>query len=88
MKFPASITAFALALLVIGVPNGQAVSTSLTMAVRQTPSVSDSIVVFYGTIKPAKSGLSVKIESNSSGTWKSPRFQAKTNKFSRIKYLK
>ena len=80
MKFPASITAFALALLVIGVPNGQAVSTSLTMAVRQTPSISDSIVVFYGTIKPAKSGLSVKIESNSSGTWKSTRFQAKTNK--------
>lgn len=80
MKFPASITAFALALLVIGVPNGQAATTSLTMSVRQTPSDSDSIVVFYGTLKPAKSGLIVKLQSNSSGAWKTTRFQAKTTK--------
>ena len=80
MKFRATATAFALATLVIGVPQAVAATTSLTMSVRQTPSASDSIVTFYGTIKPAKSGLSVKIQTNSSGAWKTTRFVAKTSK--------
>ncbi len=80
MKFRASLTALALALLVIGAPQVQASTTSLTFSVRQTPSASDSIVTFYGTIKPARSGLTVKIQSQTSGRWKTTRFQAKTVK--------
>ena len=80
MKFRAALTSFALALLVVGIPQVQAASTSLTFSVRQTPSASDSILTFYGTVKPARSGLTVKIQSNSSGAWKSTRFQTKTAK--------
>ncbi len=80
MKIRAIGSAFALALLVVGIPEVEAASTSLTFSVSQTPSASDSIVTFYGTIKPARSGLTVKIQSNSSGAWKNTRFQAKTAK--------
>ena len=80
MKFRAALTSAALALLVVGIPQVQAATTSLTFSVRQTPSATDSILTFYGTIKPARSGLTVKIQSNTSGSWKSTRFQAKTAK--------
>ena len=80
MKFRAALTSAALALLVVGIPQVQAATTSLTFSVRQTPSATESILTFYGTIKPARSGLTVKIQSNTSGSWKSTRFQAKTAK--------
>ena len=80
MKISAAITAIALTLLLVDVPQVQAAASSLTLSVRQTPSATDSVVTFYGTIKPARSGLSVKIQGNASGTWKSTRFTTKTTK--------
>ena len=80
MKFRAALASAALALLVVGIPQVQAATTSLTFSVRQTPSATESILTFYGTIKPARSGSTVKIQSNTSGSWKSTRFQAKTAK--------
>ena len=67
MKIRAAITAIALTLLLIEAPQVQAASSSLTLSLRQTPSATESVVTFYGTIKPARSGLSVKIQGNSSG---------------------
>lgn len=60
MKIRATITAIALTLLALNVPQVQAASSSLTLSLRQTPSATESVVTFYGTIKPARSGLSVK----------------------------
>ena len=80
MKIRAVITAIALTLLALNVPQVQAATSSLTLSLQQTPSATDSVVTFYGTIKPARSGLSVKIQSNSSGAWKSTRFMTKTTK--------
>ena len=80
MKFRAVISAIALSLLTINVPNVQAATSSLPLSLRQTPSATDSVVTFYGTIKPARSGLSVKIQGNTSGAWKSTRFATKTTK--------
>ena len=80
MKFRATITAIALTLLLINAPQVQAASSSLTLSLRQTPSATDSVVTFYGTIKPARSGLSVKIQGNTSGSWKTTRFATKTTK--------
>jgi GH25 family lysozyme M1 (1,4-beta-N-acetylmuramidase) len=80
MKVRAVISSIALALLLIDVPQVQAATTSLTLSLRQTPSATDSVVTFYGTIKPARSGLSVKIQGNASGAWKNTRFAAKTTK--------
>ena len=80
MKLRATFIVFALTLLVIDAPQVQASTTSLTFSLRQTPSATDSVVTFYGAIKPARSGLSVKIQTNTSGSWKSTRFVAKTTK--------
>ena len=80
MKIRAVFTAFALTLLLIDAPYAQAATSSLTLSVQQTPSATDSVVTFYGTIKPARSGLSVKIQGNTSGSWKSTRFTTKTTK--------
>jgi GH25 family lysozyme M1 (1,4-beta-N-acetylmuramidase) len=80
MKVRAVISSIALALLLIDVPQVQAAPSSLTLSLRQTPSATDSVVTFYGTIKPARSGLSVKIQGNTSGAWKNTRFAAKTTK--------
>ena len=80
MKIRAAITAIAMALLVVGIPQALAAPTTLNFSVRQTPSATESILTFYGTIKPARSGYTVKIQSNASGAWKSTRFQTKTAK--------
>ena len=80
MKIRALFTAFALTLLLIDAPYAQAATSSLTLSVQQTPSATDSVVTFYGTIKPARSGLSVKIQGNTSGSWKTTRFTTKTTK--------
>ena len=80
MKIRAAFTAFALTLLLIDAPYAQAATSSLTLSLRQTPSATDSVVTFYGTIKPARSGLSVKIQGNTSGSWKTTRFMTKTTK--------
>jgi GH25 family lysozyme M1 (1,4-beta-N-acetylmuramidase) len=80
MKIRAAITAIALTLLLIEAPQVQAASSSLTLSLQQTPSATDSVVTFYGTIKPARSGLSVKIQGNISGSWKTTRFTTKTTK--------
>ena len=80
MRVRAAVTAIALTLLLIDVPQVQAAASSLTLSLRQTPSVTDSVVTFYGTIKPARSGLSVKIQGNTSGAWKTTRFMTKTTK--------
>ncbi len=80
MKIRAAITAIVLTLLLIDAPQVQAASSSLTLSLRQTPSATDSVVTFYGTIKPPRSGLSVKIQGNTSGSWKTTRFATKTTK--------
>ena len=80
MKIRAALTAIALTLLAIDIPQVQAASSSLTLSLRQTPSATESVVTFYGTIKPARSGLSVKIQGNTSGAWKTTRFATKTTK--------
>ena len=80
MRIRAVFTAFALTLLLIDAPYAQAATSSLTLSVQQTPSATDSVVTFYGTIKPARSGLSVKIQGNTSGSWKTTRFMTKTTK--------
>lgn len=80
MKIRASITSAALAFLVIGIPHVQAATSVLSLSVKQTPSTSESTVTFYGSIKPARSGLTVKVQSFSTGAWQNTRFQSKTTK--------
>lgn len=80
MRIRAIVAVIALTLFSLQLPHVQAATSSLTLSLRQTPSASESLVTFYGTIKPARSGLSVKIQSNSSGSWKTTRLATKTTR--------
>ena len=57
-----------------------AVTSSLTMNLRQTPSASEVLVTLYGNLKPAKSGTTVKIQVDTNGKWTTTRFSTKVSK--------
>lgn len=80
MKIRATFTALALAFLIVGIADTSAVSAQLSLTVRQTPSASEALLTFYGTVKPAKSGITIKIQIDNNGIWKSTRFKTTTAK--------
>ncbi|CAB4600236.1 MAG: lysozyme M1 (1,4-beta-N-acetylmuramidase) [Actinobacteria bacterium] len=64
----------------IALPSAVAVNSKLSLSVIQTPSTSETLVTFYGILKPAKSGIAVKIQIKTAGSWKTTRFATKTAK--------
>lgn len=80
MKLRALIAALTFSMISIGLPNAAAATSNLSLSVIQTPSTTESLVTFYGTLKPARSGIAVKIQILTAGTWRSTRFTAKTAK--------
>jgi len=80
MKIRAGLTAILLAILTIGIPNTQASTAQLSLNVRQTPSSSEALLTFYGTIKPAREGTAVTIQIRNTGVWEKTRFSTKTTK--------
>ncbi|CAB4674261.1 unannotated protein [freshwater metagenome] len=80
MKFKHFIVALALALSLIEMPSSTAATSQLSMSLKQTPSASEALLTFYGTLSPAKSGINVYIYVNSSGSWAQTRFKSKTTK--------
>lgn len=67
-------------LLNISLPNAQAVTYKLTMTVKQTPNLVESLLTFYGTLTPKKVAQSIKIQSEINGIWSDTRFSTKTTK--------
>ena len=80
MKFKHLILAIVLAFTVIEMPSSSAVNSQLSMSLKQTPSASEALLTFYGTLSPAKSGINVYIYINTGGAWTQTRFKAKTAK--------
>ncbi|MDP1851715.1 MAG: glycoside hydrolase family 25 protein [Candidatus Planktophila sp.] len=80
MKIRAAITAIALGIVTIGIPSTQASTAQLSLTVRQTPSTSEALLTFYGTIKPARAGTAVTIQIKNTGVWENTRFSTKTTK--------
>ena len=79
-KFTALLVSLAVSALSISLPTANATTSKLTLTVKQTPNLTDSLLTFYGTLTPKKSGLVVKIQSQISGKWADTRFSAKTSK--------
>ena len=73
---------FALALIsaVSMAPPSTAVSSSLSMSVKQTPSASETLLTMYGNLKPTRSGAIVKIQVDTNGQWTTTRFSTKVTK--------
>ncbi len=57
-----------------------AATSKLNLVISQTPSASESLVTLYGTLKPAKSGVEIKIQINTDGSWKATRFKTESTR--------
>jgi len=80
MKIRSGLLSLALVLAVISAPSSNAVSSTLSMSLRQTPSASELLITLYGNLKPAKSGTVVKIQVDTKGTWSTTKFLSKVSK--------
>ena len=79
-RLTALLIAISLSALTISLPTADAATSKLTMTVKQTPNLVESLLTFYGTLSPKKSGQLVKIQSEISGKWSDTRFTTKTTK--------
>ena len=79
-KLIAILVALSTVALTISLPVAEAVTSKLTMTVKQTPNLIEPLLTFYGALTPKKSGLVVKIQSEIDGKWADTRFSTKTSK--------
>ena len=64
-----------------------AATSKLNLVISQTPSASESLVTLYGTLKPAKSGVEIKIQINTDGSWKATRFKTESTRVGTYKVV-
>jgi lysozyme len=78
------IKVFALSIFLIigvaGAPQSVAATSTLSMAVRQTPSANESLLTMYGNLKPNKTGTTVKIQVDTNGKWTNTAFMTKVTR--------
>ena len=79
MKFKIGVLAGS-SLLSLFISPATAVTSTLTMNLRQTPSASEVLLTLYGTLKPTKSGAAIKIQVDTDGKWSTTRFTTKVSK--------
>lgn len=65
---------------IAGAPQSFAATSTLTMTIRQTPSSAESLLTMYGTLKPNKSGTTVKIQVDTKGKWTNTSFMTKVTR--------
>ena len=65
---------------IAGAPQSFAATTTLSMAVRQTPSATESLLTMYGALKPNKSGTTIKIQVDTNGKWTNTAFMTKVTR--------
>ena len=65
---------------IAGAPQSFAATSTLTMTIRQTPSSAESLLTMYGTLKPNKSGTTVKIQVDTNGKWTNTSFMTKVTR--------
>ena len=80
MRFKSLVLAIWLAVSLFETPSTFAATSHLSLTLKQTPSASEALITFYGTLKPAKSGINVYIYISSSQKWNQTQFKAKTTK--------
>jgi GH25 family lysozyme M1 (1,4-beta-N-acetylmuramidase) len=80
MKTKIFLLAITLIVGVAGAPQSGAATSILSMQVRQTPSASETLLTLFGTLKPNKSGATVKIQVDTNGKWTTTRFATKVTK--------
>ena len=76
--FRASLVLVAMALVGFGLSPAEGATYSLSMSVRQTPSVAEPLVTLYGEIKPARSGLRISVQVELSKKWQLTALSTRT----------
>lgn len=80
MKIKVFLLSVFLIIGIAGAPQSFAATTTLSMAVRQTPSATESLLTMYGNLKPNKSGTTVKIQVDTNGKWSNTAFMTKVTR--------
>jgi len=80
MRVKIYLLAISLLVAVVGAPQTVAATSTLSMSIRQTPSASETLLTLYGTLKPNRSGTTVKIQVDTNGQWATTRFTTKVTK--------
>ena len=80
MKLKVYLFAVSLVVAIVGAPQSVAVSSALSMSVKQTPSASETLLTLYGNLTPNRSGTVVKIQIDTDGKWVTTRFTTKVTK--------
>ena len=76
--FRAMLVLVAMALVGFGLSPAEGATYSLSMSVRQTPSVAEPLVTLYGQIKPARSGLKISVQVELSKKWQLTALSTRT----------
>jgi GH25 family lysozyme M1 (1,4-beta-N-acetylmuramidase) len=77
MKLKIYLLAVSLVVAIVGAPQSAAVSSTLSMSIRQTPSASETLLTLYGNLKPTRTGAVVKIQVDTDGKWSTTKFTTK-----------
>lgn len=80
MKIKVFLLSIFLVIGLAGAPQSVAATSTLSMAVRQTPSATESLLTMYGNLKPNKTGTSVKIQVDTNGKWTNTAFVTKVTR--------
>jgi GH25 family lysozyme M1 (1,4-beta-N-acetylmuramidase) len=80
MKIKLFLLSVSLIVGLTGAPQSVAATSTLSMAVRQTPSANESLLTMYGNLKPNKTGTTVKIQVDTNGKWTNTAFMTKVTR--------
>lgn len=80
MKIKLFFLSLSLIIGIAGAPQSFATTSTLSMAVLQTPSATESLLTMYGNLKPNKSGTTVKIQVDTNGKWTNTAFMTKVTR--------
>lgn len=80
MRLKIYLLAISLMVGIVGAPQTAAAASTLSMSIKQTPSASETLLTLYGTLKPNRSGTTVKIQVDHDGKWTTTRFTTKVTK--------
>lgn len=80
MKIKLFLLSISLVIGLAGAPQSVAATSTLSMAVRQTPSATESLLTMYGNLKPNKTGTTVKIQVDTNGKWTNTAFMTKVTR--------
>jgi GH25 family lysozyme M1 (1,4-beta-N-acetylmuramidase) len=80
MRVKIYLLAISLVVGIVGAPQTAAAASTLSMSIKQTPSASETLLTLYGSLKPNRTGTTIKIQVDLDGKWTTTRFTTRVTK--------